>query len=376
MPRSTVEVTPSVLRWARESSGYDLEEAAKRIGANPEKLAAAEAGVVQLTLRQAENAADTYDRPLAVLFMDSPPPEEPQSAQFRQLPDAPAPPWPPGMVRMARRIQSRQMAAIELYELVEEEPRWPTISALLSTESASSLSDAARRILGVTLDQQFSWRDGYKALRRWTDAVEGLGILVAQSGEVSLELMRGFASLDAVVPAVVINAQDDPRARAYTLIHEMGHLTLGARRESVADPEGWCDEFAGNVIMPPSPLTERYLRTSGTTLERVDALAGIFSVTPAAATVRSIRVGLLTQAEGNQVLEEIRRRHHPRGDGGGGNYYTTQIGRVGPSFIRLVFSALENQALTYPMAAGLLDVKVNNFQKLRTFLDRREGATA
>jgi len=35
-------VTPSALRWARESIGYELEEAADRIGVSAEKLAAAE----------------------------------------------------------------------------------------------------------------------------------------------------------------------------------------------------------------------------------------------------------------------------------------------------------------------------------------------
>jgi len=49
---------------------------------------------------------------------------------------------------------------------------------------------------------------------------------------------------------------------------------------------------------------------------------------------------------------------------------------MGPSFIRLVFNALENQAVTYPSASSLLGVKVNNFQKLRTYLAKREGIPA
>jgi transcriptional regulator with XRE-family HTH domain len=92
MASTLAHVTPEVLRWARESIGFDLEFAAQRIGVKPEKLAGAEAGDLMLTLRQAEKAADAYDRPLAALFLPEPPSEEPQEAKFRRLRDAPEPP--------------------------------------------------------------------------------------------------------------------------------------------------------------------------------------------------------------------------------------------------------------------------------------------
>jgi len=89
--RSEAHVTPSVLRWARESIGYGREESAKRIGTTPERLGLAEAGEGFLTLRQAEKAADVYEQPLALLFSPEPPTDPEQEAQLRQLPDAPPP---------------------------------------------------------------------------------------------------------------------------------------------------------------------------------------------------------------------------------------------------------------------------------------------
>jgi transcriptional regulator with XRE-family HTH domain len=65
MATTSAHVTPEVLRWARESIGYELEDAASRIGVKPEELEGAEAGDLMLTLRQAERAANVYDRPLA-----------------------------------------------------------------------------------------------------------------------------------------------------------------------------------------------------------------------------------------------------------------------------------------------------------------------
>lgn len=81
MPQSPpAYVTPSALRWARESIGYELEEAASRVGVSPAKLQDAERGEAYLTLRQAEAVARLYERPLAALFLPEPPREEPPEA--------------------------------------------------------------------------------------------------------------------------------------------------------------------------------------------------------------------------------------------------------------------------------------------------------
>jgi Zn-dependent peptidase ImmA (M78 family)/transcriptional regulator with XRE-family HTH domain len=375
--KASANVNPAVLKWARESVGFDLVDAAKKIGTSPEKLLAAESGRAKLTLRQAEKAADAYERPLAMFFMSEPPVEPSQEAHLRQLPDAPPPPWPPEMVLLTRRIHERQDAANELLELLDETPNWPEFSSRIAAAPVSTLPSVAREMLGISLDEQLSWRDGvgYTALNQWTRGIESVGVLVMQTGGIPLSLMRGFASMSDAVPAIVVNSQDDPRARAYTALHELGHLCLIARGEQPAQVERWCEEFAGDVAAPPSELATRFARAYGSPLARVDALAREFSLTPAAIAVRCRRNELLTQDETNTVLAEIQnRRRFDDDEGGGGNYYTTQIGRVGPSFIRLVFTALANQALTYPSASSLLGVKVNNFDKLREHLDRRERA--
>ncbi len=367
-------VTPEVLRWARQSIGYEVEDAAARIGVKPEKLEGAETGDLMLTLRQAEKAAAVYERPLAALFLPEPPVEEPQEAQFRRLPGAPAPPWPPEMLALARRVRDRQEAAVELYEALEEDPLWISAAGEL-TVAGRALPELARQVLGIGFDEQTSWRDqsGYTVLRQWIDAVEGLGVLVMQDGSMPVETMRGFAATHPQVPAIVANTQDDPRARAFTIIHELGHLyraVLGLPVDPETEP--WCDEFAGEVLMPRGWMENVLADLRGrSALATVDALALAFGVTPYAAAVRVARAGLWDQAVVDQVIGEIRSRG-PRERGAGGDYYRTQIGRLSPAFIRLVFTALDSQTLTYPAASSLLGgVKVSNFEKLRGYLDRR-----
>jgi Zn-dependent peptidase ImmA (M78 family) len=364
-------VKPDVLRWARESIGYDVATAAKRIGVRPEILHAAEDGRHLLTIRQAELAADMYDRPLAAMFLPAPLEEEPQQTQFRRLPGAPPPPWPPEMAKLVRRVRLRQEAAVELYDALDEAPPWP--SARLELEgNLKSASRRTREVLGIALAEQASWNDKHAPLRHWVDAVEELGILVMQDGSLPVETMRGFASTHAEVPAIVVNTKDDPRARAFTVLHELGHLLLSLRSE--AQSERWCETFAGEVLMPPEALRSAFseLRRSDP-LETVDLVAARFSVTPMAAAVRCSLSELLSHDESTEIIAKIRQRTGPGGTGG--DYYRIQIARLGPSYINLVFDALDSRAITFSSASSLLSgVKVNKFDRLRESLQQRAGA--
>lgn len=366
-------VTPDVLRWARESVGYELEEAARKIGVRPEKLEGAEDGAVFLTMRQAEKAARVYNRPVAALFLPEPPVEEAQETQFRRLPGAPEPPWPPEMQVLVRRVRGRQEAAAELYDVLDEEPPWLECGAEFG-RNIETHAQTARELLGISLEEQMSWRDrsGYRPLRHWIDAIEALGVLVMQDGTLPVERVRGFASTHPTVPAILVNTQDDARARAFTAVHELGHLTLEAVGEPVGpQTEPWCDDFASELLMPSPSFREMFAGVPvHDPLARVDEAALTFGVTPMAAAVTARRREILPRDEANAVIERIRARGAPAHDAGG-NYYWTQLGRLGPSFTRLVLNALDGQALTYPAASGLLGVKVNKFDTLREYVHRR-----
>ena len=274
------------------------------------------------------------------------------------------------MHTLARRIRERQDAAVELYELLEEDPPWLSVRIGYSDDSAEQ-GALARAALGVELNEQRTWRDrsGYLPLREWIQGVEGLGVLVMQDGSMPVEQMRGFAAIHDTVPAIVINTNDDPRARVFTLIHELGRL-LPPRVGTVT--EGWLDELASNVLMPRDSFVGDFEYFAGDLLDSVDDIALQYGVTPKAAAVRVARLRLAPQASVDEVLEAIEERAaRARDRSTGGNYYLNIISRLGPAFIELVFSALDIQALSYPAAAGLLGVKVNNFAKLRQRTSQR-----
>ena len=373
-PRTLAHVTREVLLWARESAGYSVEDAAAAINLSWSELEMVEGGHNLLTLRQAERLAKLYGRPLATFFLEAPPAEEPQDSQFRRLPGAPAPPWPAEMRLLARRIRERQDAAIELYEALDEAPPWISNASSFVARDRTSLPRLAREVLGVGRDEQASWADKYAPLRAWTDAVEAQGILVMQDGSMPVKDMRGFASIDSAVPVVVANTKDDPRARAFTVIHEFAHLVLVANGfPPDRHTERLCNEFAGQVLMPSEWLAEAFHESAAPSLlGRLEQVARIFSVTTLAAAVRVRASGLVAQSEGDEVINEIRSRPWKPAAPQGGNPYRNQIARLGPRFIQLVFSALDVQAVTYPVASTLLaGVKVNHFERLRDELAHR-----
>ncbi|CAN5781353.1 hypothetical protein BH20ACI3_BH20ACI3_16560 [soil metagenome] len=69
MPEKITGIQTSVLRWARESQGYSVEEVSSRLKRNPAEIAAWEAGEASPTYVQLETLAyKVYKRPLTVFF--------------------------------------------------------------------------------------------------------------------------------------------------------------------------------------------------------------------------------------------------------------------------------------------------------------------
>jgi transcriptional regulator with XRE-family HTH domain len=114
-------VAPALLRWARESFGISLEEAAKKQGIKPERLAGWEAGEDAPTVAQLRKAAATYRRPLAVFFLSEPPKDFQALRDFRRPRRAAERSWSPPLRLAVRRAYEQQEAAAELFRLLGEE---------------------------------------------------------------------------------------------------------------------------------------------------------------------------------------------------------------------------------------------------------------
>jgi transcriptional regulator with XRE-family HTH domain len=97
-------INPSVLAWARTESGYPVGRVASRLQVKPEQVEAWENGTRPPTLRQVQELARFFHRPLNVFFLPSPPQLPPLSADYRRLPGV-----TPGSESPELRLALRQM---------------------------------------------------------------------------------------------------------------------------------------------------------------------------------------------------------------------------------------------------------------------------
>jgi Zn-dependent peptidase ImmA (M78 family) len=273
---------------------------------------------------------------------------------------------PPSSSRLARSVSDRRQRSKS------------TTRSRRSGLPEEQLASVVREVLKISIDEQMSWgqSDLYASFRGWREAVERAGVLVMQDGNAEVDEMRGFASVDPrAAPAILVNNHDNPRARAFTLIHELGHViraSLGL--ETGLTTETWCEAFAGEVLMPADAFVETFAEAhANSALDVIRYVARRFGVSLAAAAVRAGRLGSLSSSDVSQIVGLSRRYREQEDESSrGGDFYKNQVAKFGPAYLRLVFSALDSEAVTLPAATNLLDgVKVKRFERLRDELSRR-----
>ena len=172
-------VNPRLLAWAREQSGYGPEPVARRVGVKTDRLIAWERGDLKPTVRQAQELAKFYQRPFGLFFLPNPPSLPALATEYRRLPGI-----VPGVespeLRAALRLMSlRRDIAMELFEEMGSHSAEFKTAAHIS-EGSSTVGAHLRMLLGITIEEQFEWKDDWQAWRRWREAVEAVGLLVFQ----------------------------------------------------------------------------------------------------------------------------------------------------------------------------------------------------
>ena len=286
MARERVEalVTPEVLKWARQSLGLTVEEIAGRLGTSVERINQWEAGERRPTIRQARLWAGITKRPLVVFYLPEPPKGFKPLRDFRRLPGGVDDALSPDLRYQIRTAYEQREFFLELLEEAKERATPLTLS-ISSDDKPGEAGARVREFLGVTLEQQKSWTGQYEPLNSWRAAMEARGVLVFQSARVEVEEMRGFSIARSILPVIVLNPKDWPRARVFTLLHEFAHIA--SRRDGLCDLRGdaavevFCNAVAGEVLVPRKALEDQIIgmkKDTDWTDNVLSWLAGMFSV--------------------------------------------------------------------------------------------------
>jgi Zn-dependent peptidase ImmA (M78 family)/DNA-binding XRE family transcriptional regulator len=388
-----IAVNPSLLAWAREESGYATDRIARRLQVKEERVEAWEKGERRPTLRQVEELARFFHRPLSVFFMPRPPQLPPLAAEYRRLPDVEPGHESPEFRLALRQMLTRRENALNLMgELGEPIPEFSLRAHL--RESPAELGQRLRHAMGVEVAAQLGWSNEWEAWRAWRAAVEQMGVLVFQFTKVSLSEVRGLALLRTPMPVVAVNGKEMPEAKAFTLCHEVVHLMLAAgNEEAPASREGrsgnewlkverFAEVVASHALVPEDALRgvigQLGLQRAEWGIENVRRVAKEFRLTPLATATRLRESDFMTWAQYNQWREQWQAYVEmlPPRRGGFATTMEKAVSRAGRPFAQLVLEALTANRITSVDASRYLDLKFEHFDKLRAHLARGPGETS
>lgn len=379
-PRIEAVVKPELLIWARDSAGYSIEEAAKKVPVTSDRLEKWEKGELNPTINQLRKLGGIYKRPLAVFYLPEPPEIFKPLRDFRRLPEEEKKKLSPELRFEIRKARYRRETAIDLYKL-NEEPIPESEIIIKLTDKPEEVASRIRKLLGITYSEQFSWLYPNQALNNWRAALGNIGVLVFQASKIRLKEMRGFSISDKPLPVIVINVSDSYTARIFSMMHEFVHILL--KKGGLCDLkekqlsyderriEIFCNHVAGAVLVSEAQLREeKIVINKGQKKEWDDAeiksLANKFSVSHEVILRRLLITGYTT----NDFYQEKRKYYQqiigkkPEKKGGFAPPDILAVSSAGKHFIRLVLSSYYNNKITSSDVSDYLGVRLKHLSNI------------
>jgi Zn-dependent peptidase ImmA (M78 family)/DNA-binding XRE family transcriptional regulator len=382
MPSVLAEVEPELLSWARDTGGFTLDEAAKKLGISEDRLTKWENGTVKPTVKQLRTLARVYRRPIAVFFFATPPEEPNPPRDFRRLPGTVAGVESPDLRFEIRRATFRRDIALELIEVTGDEPQaFPFMSEL--PDSPENLAGVIRGALDVSTSQQAEWRDQYEAFNGWRGAVERAGALVLQMTDVDVSEARAFSIGERPLPAVVLNIKDPPRARIFSLLHEVAHIVLqisglcdlddiASRGRDELRIERFCNATAGAALLPrdavlAAPTVVEHGASEVWSDDELDDLSRRFAASREAVLRRLLDLDRTTQefysTRRARFLEEYEEMRRGR-TGGFAPPASMAVASAGPALTSLVLDSYADGTITASDVSEYLGVRLKHLPRI------------
>ncbi len=369
------EVSPALLRWARDRAGIPLEVMAERFAKLPEW----EEGTSKPTLKQVEALAKATLTPVGYFFLPEPPVEALPLPDFRTIGDEPPTRPSPNLLETVYVCQERQSWYREFAITAGVAP-CAFVGSVTTGSDVVAVAESMRQTLGFDLTARAACSTWTDALRDFIGQAEAAGVMVMCSGVVlnnnnrTLDPgeFRGFALSDPLAPLVFINGADTKAAQMFTLAHELAHLWIGLSGVSDAtvrdvperEIERWCNQVAAELLVPLSVLRPEHQRSAPLDTE-IARLARRFKVSTLVIIRRLRDAGLLDKAAFFTAFDAEMTRLLAREKRSGGNFYLTQAARTSKRFTRaLLSSTLEGQTLFRDAMRMLGISKVETLHKL------------
>jgi len=364
--REFMPVTPELITWAREKAGYSLEEAEHCF----KKMAEWESAVSSPTYPQLEIMSEKFKVPIAVFFFPEPPQIPSVSETFRTIPESEFDRMPHRIKTLLYKAKAFQISLAELTGNKNPAPKLITRDLQFKTStSIDSMASKVREYLGVSLEEQFSWRTSEDALKKWREAVANIGVYAFKDGFKEGNFC-GFCLYDDEFPIIYINNTTAENRQIFSIFHELAHLIFHTSGIDVVDEsyvnrlpnnaqkiEIICNRFAGKFLVPDIAFKNESanLRINGDT---ASLLADKFNVSRDVIYRKYLDAEMISDGEYSRAIKALPKR--PTKKGGGGDYYNTTMTYLGRPYVRLAFEGYYQGRFDKIQLADYLDIKPIN----------------
>ena len=390
-PRFKVHLKPRVVRWLVKSSGMDHSAIARKMRVDrPQVDGWADTGVIEYS--KMRSLAKCIRRPETLFLLGAPPKEE-ALTDYRMARDAPKGLSPEDIV-VARCARYAQSAAMEMME-----EGGASAEPLIAPRTAASdrPGDAAQaergRLLGDAQPGGALGETAGEIYGKLREGIEAANVIVLQY-PMDTGSVRGLSMTRSKPCVILVNSMETDEARAFTLLHEYGHVLLGKGgvcdehgavrpRSDKRRAEAWCDLFAASFLMPEAAFTterlalEKALRGPS---KVIDGLAKKFKTSRYASAVRAAGLsGAGRKAGYRGLLDQIAGRHSRRAGGRGAKRKgdpglpEVVIARMGQKFVRLALSSHDRGDITTRDLLDYLDMNLEHLDALQAWVARHGG---
>ncbi len=378
-------ITPVVLKWARETAKMSEAEASSKVSVNVEKLQEWESGISMPTIIQAQKLAKSYKRPFAILFLPEPPKD------FHPLQDF-------------RKKGSNALSTSSIFIIREIQQKQAWISEDIKNYNETKLDFVgkftikdnpkvvAKHILTTLKINPFNYTTN-NPMKEWILKAESEGIFVSRTSFIhtrlplNIEEIQGFAIADNYAPFIFVNSADWLSPQLFTLIHELAHIWIGQssisnfidselkERNKYHPVELFCNEVAANALIPEEfilNLPKNVFNFS----EEVFNISKKLGVSSFSFIVRALNLEIITQhkylslkkesdiAFQAFLKKEAEKKIKQKKNKGGPSPYLLRLNRNSRLFTQIVLDGFYGGRIEPNLASNLLNVKSNKFRKL------------
>ena len=357
MGRKSIEIPFQNLKVLREISGYTVAEVAKKLRTTEDKIKSVEEGKGKLILTQIKKLAEIYKCPLAAFFSDRIPPL-PHLTDFRINRDKRLTP----QVYLAKRRAYYLLSEIErITDKTSIIPQFP------DGTKPERLAIEFRKHLGIKLIKS---KRPKEILRFYKGEIEKKMFIPIIEYPFKADDVRAF-SIFSRISITVLNEEDSPQVKLFSLFHEIGHLlrkisgicSIEIEPEQKEEIESFCNKFAAEFLVPAEDLKfeiER-LKLENFDFDSITKLSKIYGVSK---QVIMLRLLWLRYIDREQYQEFKSKYEEPvKKQFGRRNWDEVFLNRASESIVNEVKQAYEKGILSFADVVGILGIKAKYVEK-------------